>query len=156
MRLLKTNSLVKAEIGYVYKYLCDLDNLYNDINYLKENNEVKVVRTECGVEFIGKKKELLFKMVNIEYKNNYGVRLKVITEGKHLKRFGNADIICHLSYANNTTNIETVVMTDKTPRIIWRAFIKLMVFIYMFQPRNIEKAYIKRIEEQFRSRSNKS
>jgi len=148
MKLLKTNSRVKAEIDRVYKYLSDLDNLYNDINYLKENNEVKVARTDSGVEFIGKGKELLFKMENIEYEENYGIRIKVVTEGRHLKRFGDADIISRLSYANNTTNIETVVMTEKTPGFIWRIFIKLMVFIYMFQSRSVEKAYIKRIEDR--------
>ena len=147
MKLLKTNTIVNVKMDHVYKYISNLDNLYNDINYLKNSDGVKSVNTESGIECKGKGNELLFKIVNIKGEKTNVVRAKIITEGKHLKRFGNANIVSRLTYENNTTNIETTILSEKTPGFIWRAFIRLAVFVYMFQSRGLEKAYIKRIEE---------
>lgn len=147
MKLLKTKTIVNVKMDHVYKYISDLDNLYNDINYLKDSDDVKLVNTDNGIEFKGKGNELLFKIVEAKSEETNVVRAKIITEGKHLKRFGNANVVSRLSYDKNVTNIETTILSEKTPGFIWRAFIRLAVFVYMFQSRDLEKAYIKRIEE---------
>jgi len=146
MRLLETNTLVKAGLDQVYEYISDLNNLYSDIEYLKESNDVKVVRSESGIEFEGKNNELLFRIIKLNAKESNRVVLKIITEGKHIKRFGNADMLIHVSCTDSCTNIETIIETEKTPGFIWRIVIKLAVLVFMFQSRNTEKAYIKRVE----------
>jgi len=147
MILLRSKAKVNARIDHVYKYVNDIDKLYNDINDLKQSNDINALKIENGIEFKSKQNESIYKIVkNItETANEFNATMS--TESKHLKRFGNANIVSKLSSINNTTNIETVIITEKTPGFIWRVFIKLIVFVLMFQSKSLVKAYVNRIEE---------
>lgn len=147
MILLRSTTKVKAGIDHVHKYINDLNNLYNDFIALNKNSDLKVVKIENGIEFKGKSNGLLYTIIKNTPENTNEFSAIAIPESQHLKRFGNAHIVSKLSSVNSVTIIKTSIITEKTPGLLWRVIIKIIVYILMLQSKEYEKEYINRIEK---------
>ena len=91
-------------------------------------------------------KEPLFKIVPTQSKLNEILLYRTIPIAKSMQWFGTADLVYYFSSTNGNTELQMVINSDKDPKLIWRIFIKIYMFIISMQSRSYKKQFIKYIE----------
>jgi len=92
-------------------------------------------------------KEPLFKIVPTQSKLNEISLYRIIPIAKSMQWFGTADLVYYFSSTNGNTELQMVINSDKNPKLIWRIFIKIYIFITSMRSRSYKKEFIKYVEE---------
>ncbi|MEW8052196.1 MAG: hypothetical protein AB2792_13375 [Candidatus Thiodiazotropha sp.] len=145
MKLLTKTYNIHAGIERVYYCFSDIDYILKEINRLKDNDELNVVKRDDELIFIGKTD--LFSLKESESNKPKFYKSKITPISDALMRFGTATVTCEFSENGNNTRVIVDITSSKTPGFIWRIFIKIIIFILKFQSRADEKRYIKAIEQ---------
>ena len=145
MKLLTRKYNINAQLEHVHYCFSDIDYIYNKITTINDVRNIRVIKNNNELEFVGE--TTLFKLTDIETIPLKQLKVKVIPTSNKLKRLGTATIICDFSSNNETTQVETNFISNMSPNIFWRIFIKAIVFILFLQSRTIEKQYINEIEK---------
>jgi hypothetical protein len=144
MKIIKRKIHIKANVTHVNKYISDINIFHKELLKLNDNKDIKINLHNNVLEVVGKEPLLTF---TVQYSDKQNGFMAVVTPtASNLKRFGIGTLTCKL-YDNNGTDMITQLNSDKTPNIIWRIFIKFMVFIIMFQSKSYERKFISNIEQ---------
>ena len=145
MKLLSRIYNIHADIDHVYYCFSDIDYILKEINKLKNNDEIKVVKRNNELLFIGKTS--LFSLRELESNRHELYKSQITPIADNLLRFGSATITCVFSEKGEQTQVIVDITSSKTPGFLWRIIIKTILFIMKLQTRTDEKRYIKAIEQ---------
>jgi len=145
MNILIRNYYVKANINHVYFCFSDIDHLYKEFTRLANNKTIKIIKHNQEIEFKGERTIFKLKLVEFEKPNYFSA--EITPAKKMLNTFGKAKLTCNFKNNGEYTKVSSVLTSEKNPSLFWKIFIKIIVFILVFQSRKNEKQYICAIEK---------
>lgn len=148
MIIINKKTHINANIDHVYKYIGDVEFLYNELLKHKEKEELYDLTIKLNgvvLEFIDK--HTLFTLTVMEPEAKYQFKALFTPVAYHLKRLGQGFFTCELSSDKADTNMLTVLESELTPGPVWAIFIKAIAFILLLKSHSYEKEFIKRIEQ---------
>ena len=145
MKILTRKYNIKANIERVFYCFSDTDYILKEIKRLNKSNEINVVKKDQMLEFRGK--STLFILKQLEAKEPVFYIAQITPIDKILLKFGNATLTCKFTENGETTFVLVEMHSEKDPNLLWKVFIKIIIFILMLQSRSDEKRYIKKIEQ---------
>jgi len=145
MKLLTRKYNIKANIERVFYCFSDTDYILQEIKRLNKNNKIKVVKKDQMLEFKGK--STLFRLKKLEVKEPFLYRAQIIPIDNTLLKFGNATLTCKFGENSGETDVQVEMHSEKNPKLLWKVYIKIIIYILMLQSRSDEKRYIKKIEQ---------
>ena len=145
MNILTKKNKVKANISHVFHCFTDIDYIHKEFNRLAKSEGLKIIKKNQELEFKGKK--TLFKLKEIEAEKPNYYKAELTPTSKQLMRFGGAEITCNFSNNGEYTKVITKITSNNNPTYFWKIFIKIIVFVLVFQSRKHEKQYVLAIEK---------
>lgn len=145
MKLLKKTYSVKANLEHVYICFSNLDYILNEINRLKDNDEVKV--TKKGKEIIFKRKTRIFSLKELEKIQPSFYKAEVIPIDKKLLRFGKATIECEFSRNGSNTEVYMTVISSKTPGLSGVFLLELYYLSLNFNQEMMKRALSRKLKK---------
>ncbi len=144
MKLISRKYLLKADIDNVVRCFTELESVAESISYVDKEARVRPEVKRDGLYLIAKKPMMKVARFTVCPDGMYSTRVTLLSES--LKRFGELIVNCSFSVTEAGTSVVTILESEKTPKLLWRIFIRFIVLVLLFQSRAEEKKYIEWVE----------
>lgn len=146
MKLLNRKHQINAHLKHVIRCFTDLDTVAMALSEIDDKSRVKPLVKNDGLYLVAE--EPMIKVTHFTSYSNGIYIARMMPLPAQLKRFGDVIIKCSFSSTQSGTSVVTTLETEKTPNLLWRFFIRLIVSVLVFQSRSEEKKYIQWIEQK--------
>ncbi len=140
-----------APKDHVYKCYMDLSYFERELKR-QQGKEItleydRTKGTDATTEVtVNTKSGPMIKFITQERVDNELLRGEVVPLSRYFERMGNADIMCRFTGTEEYTDVRSEIVSHHQPRLLWKVFIKVIVFILKLQSKSDRKRFIRYVE----------